>query len=125
MIPALQPIVSQRLLYSSQKTRLNSEIFSNFVIEHFDDTSCADIYEVHGSNKLGKGSYGSVYLASHRITGKLILYILQSVYIVTVSTVIALFCVELSFKNIRIGCRNFTFIYLYLNSHFIDSLSSL
>jgi calcium-dependent protein kinase len=24
---------------------------------------------VHGSNKLGKGSYGSVYLATHRLTG--------------------------------------------------------
>jgi serine/threonine protein kinase len=27
------------------------------------------VYEVHGSNKLGKGSYGSVYLATHRLTG--------------------------------------------------------
>ena len=27
------------------------------------------MYEVHGSNKLGKGSYGSVYLATHRLTG--------------------------------------------------------
>jgi calcium-dependent protein kinase len=27
------------------------------------------VYEVHGSNKLGKGSYGAVYLATHRLTG--------------------------------------------------------
>ena len=31
--------------------------------------SCSEVYEVHGSNKLGKGSYGSVYLATHRLTG--------------------------------------------------------
>jgi calcium-dependent protein kinase len=31
--------------------------------------TCADVYEVHGSAKLGKGSYGSVYLATHRATG--------------------------------------------------------
>ena len=31
--------------------------------------SCADVYEVHGTVKLGKGSYGSVYLATHRATG--------------------------------------------------------
>jgi Protein kinase domain len=31
--------------------------------------SCSGIYELHGSSKLGKGSYGSVYLATHRLTG--------------------------------------------------------
>ena len=31
--------------------------------------SCSGVYEVHGSNKLGEGSYGSVYLATHKQTG--------------------------------------------------------
>jgi len=39
------------------------------VHEHFGGESCAETYDVHGTNKLGKGSYGSVYLATHRITG--------------------------------------------------------
>mmetsp|Transcript_14897 Transcript_14897/g.13466 ORF Transcript_14897/g.13466 Transcript_14897/m.13466 type:complete len:810 (+) Transcript_14897:330-2759(+) len=69
MIPALSDIVRKRLMYAAYKTRQSSLLQQNFVLEHFADTSCADVYEVHGSSKLGKGSYGSVYLATHRITG--------------------------------------------------------
>ena len=31
--------------------------------------SCSEVYEVNGSETLGKGSYGSVYPATHRLTG--------------------------------------------------------
>jgi len=60
---------SQRLMYSAWRARQCAPLSHNFLHEHFDGTSCADIYEVHGSSKLGKGSYGSVYLASHRLGG--------------------------------------------------------
>lgn len=58
-----------RLMYAAQKTRQTSSIYQNFVRENFTGGSCSEVYEVHGSSKLGKGSYGSVYLATHRITG--------------------------------------------------------
>ena len=79
---------------TTQKTRLTCSLYQNFVRENFTGGSCSDVYEVHGSSKLvrsildivlftrldidftpapsprqGKGSYGSVYLATHRVTG--------------------------------------------------------
>ena len=69
MIPALTSHVHQRLQYAAWRARQCSSLSHNFVIEHFDGESCSEVYEVHGSNKLGKGSYGSVYLATHRLTG--------------------------------------------------------
>jgi calcium-dependent protein kinase len=53
----------------AHRTRQASTIYQNFVRENFTGGSCSDTYEVHGTSKLGKGSYGSVYLATHRITG--------------------------------------------------------
>lgn len=70
MMPSLAPIVKQRLAYTASKTRFYSPLSHNFVKEHFDDVICGDLYEVHGSVKLGTGSYGSVYLATHKITGE-------------------------------------------------------
>ena len=58
-----------RLLYASQRVRLASSLYQNFVRENFTGGSCSEVYEVHGTSKLGKGSYGSVYLATHRLTG--------------------------------------------------------
>jgi calcium-dependent protein kinase len=58
-----------RLMYAAQKTRQTSSLYQNFVRENFTGGSCSEVYEVHGSSKLGKGSYGSVYLATHRVTG--------------------------------------------------------
>lgn len=69
LAPSLASNLQQRMFYAAYKTRQTSPMYQNFVNEYFGDTSCADIYEVHGSNKLGKGSYGSVYLATHRKTG--------------------------------------------------------
>jgi calcium-dependent protein kinase len=56
-------------MHAALNARLNSSLSRNFIQEHFEGQSCANVYEVHGSSKLGKGSYGSVYLATHRVTG--------------------------------------------------------
>jgi len=70
MIPSKASTMQHsKLLYVAQKTRLASTMYQNFVRENFTGGSCSDMYEVHGTSKLGKGSYGSVYLATHRITG--------------------------------------------------------
>lgn len=69
MLPGLASHVHQRLMYAAWRTRQCSRLNDNFVREHFAGEICSDHYEVHGTNKLGKGSYGSVYLATHRITG--------------------------------------------------------
>jgi hypothetical protein len=58
-----------RLMYAAAKTRQTSSLYQNFVRENFTGGSCSEVYEVHGTSKLGKGSYGSVYLATHRVTG--------------------------------------------------------
>ena len=50
----------------TQECSLPSE---NLVHEHFDGIRCVDIYEIVENRRLGKGSYGSVYLCRHRKTG--------------------------------------------------------
>lgn len=69
MLPSIAGHVHQRLMYAAWRTRQCSPLSHNFVGEHFEGESCSDVYQIHGGSKLGKGSYGSVYLASHRITG--------------------------------------------------------
>ena len=53
-------------IMSAWRTKQASNLLENYVVEHFEGNTCSDVYEVHASNKLGKGSYGSVYLATHR-----------------------------------------------------------
>jgi hypothetical protein len=69
MLPSISGDVHPRLMYAAWRTRQCSALEDNFVNEHFAGESCSDSYEVHGTTKLGKGSYGSVYLATHRVTG--------------------------------------------------------
>mmetsp|Transcript_17482 Transcript_17482/g.29295 ORF Transcript_17482/g.29295 Transcript_17482/m.29295 type:complete len:685 (-) Transcript_17482:255-2309(-) len=70
MIPSkASSMQHSKLLYVAHKSRQASTIYQNFVRENFTGGSCSDVYEVHGTSKLGKGSYGSVYLATHRVTG--------------------------------------------------------
>lgn len=69
MLPSVASYVHQRLMYAALRTRQCSQLNDNFVREHFAGESCSDHYEVHISDRLGKGSYGSVYFAIHRITG--------------------------------------------------------
>lgn len=69
MIPSkISSMQHSKLVYAADQTRKCSTLFQNLVHEQFIGGSCSEYYEVHGSNKLGKGSYGSVYLATHRIT---------------------------------------------------------
>ena len=69
MLPGLASHVHQRLMYAAWRTRQCSHLSHNFVREHFSGESCSDVYQIHGASKLGKGSYGSVYLATHLTTG--------------------------------------------------------
>lgn len=66
--PTTQDQVIQRLLFASFRNMQQSNVSENFIREHFSGSNCANTYEIHGSEKLGKGSYGSVYLATHRRT---------------------------------------------------------
>ena len=56
----------QRLLYAAWQSRQGAKLEENIPGEFFAGRSCADVYDINGNNRLGKGSYGSVYLASHR-----------------------------------------------------------
>eukprot|EP00981_Chlorochromonas_danica_P005830 scaffold1193_cov159-Ochromonas_danica.AAC.8 len=70
MIPSkASSLQHSKLMYAAQRVRQTSSLYMNFVRENFTGGSCSEVYEVHGSSKLGKGSYGSVYLATHRLTG--------------------------------------------------------
>ena len=69
ILPSMSYEIHERLKIAAARTRETSTIAENFVQEHFSGASFSDYYDVHGRNKLGKGSYGSVYLATHRVTG--------------------------------------------------------
>mmetsp|Transcript_28811 Transcript_28811/g.27602 ORF Transcript_28811/g.27602 Transcript_28811/m.27602 type:complete len:975 (-) Transcript_28811:99-3023(-) len=69
LIPTLSAEINKRLKLAVSRSKQCSSLSHNFVREHFEGQSCSDVYEVHGANKLGKGSYGSVYLATERLTG--------------------------------------------------------
>jgi hypothetical protein len=70
MVPSKASVTHHnRLVYAAGRVRRVSSLYQNFVRENFLGGSCSEVYEVHGTSKLGKGSYGSVYLATHRVTG--------------------------------------------------------
>ena len=50
-------------------TKRCSHLIENFVTEHFEGKKFSDYYEIFEKRRLGKGSYGSVYLCKHRRTG--------------------------------------------------------
>ncbi len=64
--PTTHDQIVQRLLFSSFRTMQQSTITQNFIREHFSGSNCSNTYKIHGEEKLGKGSYGSVYLSTHR-----------------------------------------------------------
>lgn len=68
ILPSMNYEIHEKLKISSQRVRESATLKENFVQEHFAGSSCSEFYDIHGRNKLGKGSYGSVYLATHRIT---------------------------------------------------------
>jgi calcium-dependent protein kinase len=61
-------LVQQRLQYSSWKCRKYSDLRMNIINEHFIEGVCGNDYNINPDNLIGKGSYGLVYLAHHRIT---------------------------------------------------------
>lgn len=69
MLPNMVAELHGRLTYAAWRTRQCSKLVENFAVEHFSGETCSDVYEVNASSKLGKGSYGSVYLSTHRMTG--------------------------------------------------------
>lgn len=58
-----------KLVYSAWSSRQGSQVAENIPGVFFTDKSCSDMYDINGQARLGKGSYGSVYLAAHRTTG--------------------------------------------------------
>ena len=60
--------LQKKINYTSSMSRKLSKIQFNISGEYFMDKACSDMYDINGNMRLGKGSYGSVYLASHRIT---------------------------------------------------------
>lgn len=58
-----------KLVYSAWHSRQGAQVAENVPGVFFADKSCSDVYDINGQARLGKGSYGSVYLASHRVTG--------------------------------------------------------
>ena len=52
------------------RTRQCSHLLENFVQEHFEaNEKFTDVYDIHEKSKLGKGSYGSVFLCRHKRSG--------------------------------------------------------
>jgi hypothetical protein len=66
VIESLFPAVRQKMLHAAALHRQTAPLVVNFVPEYLTGAICADNYEVHGSSKIGKGSYGSVYRATHK-----------------------------------------------------------
>ena len=61
--------VQQRLMYASWRVRQLCSTRVNFIVEHFYGGACSDVYRLNDTKRLGKGSYGSVYLGTHSISG--------------------------------------------------------
>eukprot|EP01041_Mallomonas_annulata_P008099 gene8098-16618_t len=57
MLPAMASELHGRLMFAASRTRQCSRLLENYIVEHFDGETCSEVYEVHGSSKLGKGSY--------------------------------------------------------------------
>lgn len=68
ILPSMNYEIHEKLKVSSKMVRESATLKENLVLEHFSGSSCSEYYEIHGRNKLGKGSYGSVYLATHIVT---------------------------------------------------------
>lgn len=58
----------QKLQYCAMRTRECSHLLQSFVPEHFQGVKCSDVYNIFTENRIGKGSYGSVYLCKHKKT---------------------------------------------------------
>ena len=68
LVPALTAEVHSLLEYASARTRECSHMLENFVHEHFEGHRFSSYYDIDEKERLGKGSYGSVYLCRHKKT---------------------------------------------------------
>lgn len=69
LVPSLTSEIHEKMQYCSLRCRQCSHLIENFVHEHFEGKKFAEQYEIFEKKKLGKGSYGSVFLCRHRRTG--------------------------------------------------------
>lgn len=60
--------LQQKILYAAFMNRKCSKLQYNISGEYFLSKTCSDVYDINGNMRLGKGSYGSVYLACHKLT---------------------------------------------------------
>ena len=60
--------LQQKILYAAFMNRSCNKLQYNISGEYFLSKTCSDVYDINGSMRLGKGSYGSVYLACHKLT---------------------------------------------------------
>ena len=67
LLLAFPPQVHASLTYAAARTYQCSHVIENLVREHFEGRKFHEFYEMQ--QKLGAGSYGSVYRAVHRQTG--------------------------------------------------------
>ena len=68
LVPSLTPEVHSLLQYAAGRTRECSHLLENFVHEHFEGHRFSTYYDINEKDRLGKGSYGSVYLCHHKKT---------------------------------------------------------
>ena len=58
----------QKLQYCAMRTRECAHLLQSFIPEHFEGVKCSDVYNIFTENRIGKGSYGSVYFCKHKKT---------------------------------------------------------
>ena len=67
MVPRLTPKIHASLNYAAARTQQCSHVLENLVHEHFEGRKCMEYYTL--TRKLGEGSFGTVHLCNHRLTG--------------------------------------------------------
>lgn len=69
MVTDLSIDVQTNMEYAVARARQSAQLIENFVTEYFEGTRCSDIYDIKKDKPMGKGSYGAVYLCTHKKTG--------------------------------------------------------
>ena len=71
--PIRSEYVVQRLFYAAWRATQLSTLTENIVQVHFSGLSCSSVYEIHGSERLGKGSYGAALLVELKSSKQILL----------------------------------------------------
>ena len=70
MIPqAIASIQYSKLVYAAEQIKKCSSYEQSMILQNMIGSSFEDVYQLHDNKLLGSGTYGSVYLATHRLTG--------------------------------------------------------